>query len=142
MTTPHDEVELRELLEKATPGPWTASHGGLNHKVINWSKHPDGQADHSTLVATVWPIGNNRKIATDNTDLIAAARNALPSLLDRLQKLREALDKIDARRYQGRYTVTPDMAWDEFCKANAELCAIYDEARTALSQGEVKDQTT
>jgi len=81
--TPEKIEELRGLLAKATPGPWK------NHLV-----------DDTTIVAsngfeigTTWPGGSVYNGFVDpaeqheiNAALIVAMRNALPALLDRLEK--------------------------------------------------------
>lgn len=83
MLTPEKIEELRGLLAKATPGPWK------NHLV-----------DDTTIVAsngfeigTTWPGGSVYNGFVDpaeqheiNAALIVAAINALPALLDRLEK--------------------------------------------------------
>lgn len=83
MLTPEKIDELRRLLAKATPGPWK------NHLV-----------DDTTIVAsngfeigTTWPGGSVYNGFVDpaeqheiNAALIVAMRNALPALLDRLEK--------------------------------------------------------
>lgn len=92
-TEPHPSpliARLRELLEKATPGPWNAA---------DWTQ--DDGPDHFTIEATkpggdpsIWPNGLAKIRVAETHDgerpredaaFIAAARNELPALLDLLE---------------------------------------------------------
>jgi chromosome segregation ATPase len=44
-----------------------------------------------------------------------------------------ALEKIKARRYQNRETVTPENAFEAFGRLNAEIVAIYAECDAAIT---------
>ena len=69
MTMQPDTAELRRLLTEATPGPWGAK--GMNF------------------------YGNHMVLGTSsavNADLIVAAVNALPGLLDRIEELEAVAD--------------------------------------------------
>ena len=74
-----DRTELRRLLDEATPGPWEAEGSQL------WG--PDG-----VLVAAV----REHSTIVDRPDaqLIAAAVNALPGLLDQLDAAEAALARV------------------------------------------------
>lgn len=88
-----DTNELRKLLEKATPRPWAVSHGDESWEVVQTK--PDGTPD----------FGARRKAFDDGSaggeygpscntvtrDLIVAAVNALPAMLDELDALRADL---------------------------------------------------
>jgi hypothetical protein len=68
---------LRELLAKATPGPW-AVHTHANWKIMDSKRW---------LVADIaWKAeeGNHQGESSDNAALIVAAINALPALLEAL----------------------------------------------------------
>lgn len=103
-TTP-SVSQLRALLEKATPGPWQAmrdSHRTIvpsshSHLLLGGSILPDEDARRFA-----WPIARmcdpnglprwTAEQTTDNAALIAAAVNALPTLLDELESLRQERD--------------------------------------------------
>lgn len=87
MTTPLTDEEikrLRELCEKATPGPWESTgyddHPGDQGWYVN-ALQPGG------AVAVALPY--NRRAEADHL-LIIAARTALPRLLDEVDRLKEA----------------------------------------------------
>lgn len=132
MTTPQDERELRALVEKATPGPWYAYPGG----VVTFEPG-DPEADPIDEVSVCRRHDNNR--------LIAASRNALPALLDRLEKMRGALTDLLAAEDAVAQEEYGDDGMEKFRRGDPYrwLSAARTRARNALSQGEVnKDQTT
>jgi len=85
MTPPDPIHELRALLAKATPGPWT----------LDPSKEWIVQTAH--LTRDVWIIPKT----TADIEFIAAARNALPAILERVERAerenRELSDALTAR---------------------------------------------
>ncbi|NUR19371.1 MAG: hypothetical protein HOQ12_07530 [Gemmatimonadaceae bacterium] len=95
--------ELRALEAKATPGPWAWEARGV------WTEHPDGMggpildephprdAATGTLgyVGDSYPRGINHP--SENMQLIAEMRNALPGLLDEIVRLRSALSESERR---------------------------------------------
>jgi len=87
--TPTDIAALRALVEKATPGPWSAEmFGSLLRDAHNKWDGPPGCEDGIDGFHTPGWEGD----PWVDGDLIAAARNALPSLLDEVEALREALE--------------------------------------------------
>lgn len=96
-------AKLRELLERATPGPWesltppqheaTSRHGAAVRKGI------DGIAD----VVRVDHLGSSTEA---NAALIAAAVNALPRLL----AVAEAAEEMFKERYREEWDVQPLLA--------------------------------
>jgi len=84
--------ELRRLADAATPGPW-----------FQWtragdiSSEPEDGCIASTLLTYVDDEGCTVATAQGNADcaFLAAARTAVPSLLDRLAVLRKALRYLD-----------------------------------------------
>lgn len=86
-----DLRKLRELLGKATPGPW--KNHGRQPKAIGV---PHSAVAAKTLLARVYSeaFGDTEQ-ETANAELIAAAVNALPGLLDECEMLRK-----DAARYR------------------------------------------
>jgi hypothetical protein len=93
---------LRELLEKATPGPW-------QHSGQNWRNEPDRHNRYivgnihesepdddepctvSTAVAIVCGNETSGQIAPDTADLICELRNVAGPLLDRIEQLEKLL---------------------------------------------------
>lgn len=83
--TPEQRAELRRLHEAATPGPW--------------SKRGSGVYFHNSWPYA--PVVDDDRIGPENALLIAAARNALPALLDAADErdaLRERLAEVTRDR--------------------------------------------
>lgn len=88
-----DEIErLRELREKATPGPWEVQDG------CSWRRIGAGGKDGNVLYPTNCRHDGHPDLSSGrgedraaNLDLIVAAVNALPKLLDVAEIAREAL---------------------------------------------------
>ena len=76
-------TELRRLLAEATPGPWRIAKKDTGRRVVG--------CDGKTAACAT---GKDRIVGKHNAELIAAAVNSLPDLLDERDKLREALQKI------------------------------------------------
>ena len=96
-TTP-DLAELRRLAEAATPGPWAARYG------VSWE---------ARVCATTGSLADVD--STANAELIAAAVNALPGLLDaaaerdalaakveRVRELHKSSGDAETQGYTGR----------------------------------------
>lgn len=66
-----------------------------------------------------------------------AQRDKIVAEIDRL---RATLKSIADQRNEERGTVTPEMAWEAFGKANARLCAIYEIARNAYQQSALQEK--
>lgn len=121
--------ELRELLDKITPGEWgTAYRRGDDWNSVVYPK--DALGDE---ICQCFHDPNNIDECEANTRFIAAARNAMPALLDEVERLRKAL-RIIANKRSGvlRHKgpdANPKEALTEVC---AILCQIRDEALTAL----------
>lgn len=71
-----DLKRLRELAEAATPGPWTA---GRSAHHLGWNLYRDGGIDVSEPSAG---------FDESDADFIAASREAVPALLDEVERLR------------------------------------------------------
>jgi len=82
-----DKAALRELLEKATPGPWST--------YVRRGAAISVGASHNLTVATIAvpPVGYH----VANAHLIAAARESLPALLAENEALRA---ELQARQWQ------------------------------------------
>ena len=81
MAEPLDLERLRELLAKATPGPWRVHEGT---QPWNGSLVADGEDKDGPTVTLILGRANN--------DLIVAIVNAAPTLLRRLEAAELALD--------------------------------------------------
>ena len=103
-------AEIRERVEKATPGPWNWEHRGV------WTEHPDGlfgpildqpgpkDAAKGTLgyVGDSYPRGIN--CPSENMEFIAHAREDVPFLLDRIAVLeRECAEYALAAAFYGEH---------------------------------------
>lgn len=95
---PEQREELRRLNEAATPGPWGHNAHGT---VARIERHMD---DWSDSVAC--------RCESQDADLIAAMRNALPALLDvieeadrEVERLREGM-QVQIERYERLYKHT------------------------------------
>lgn len=82
----HDE--LRELCDKATPGPWYGHDCYIpDNSEVPLDRHKCSRTMTDTkynVIADIW--GADRMQA--NVDFIAAARTAIPQLLDEIERLR------------------------------------------------------
>ena len=85
-----DTNELRKLLAAATPLPWAVSYGDESWVVVGTK--PDGAPDlwaRRTVFDDGSAWGEYGPSCTGATrDLIVAAVNAMPALLDELDRLR------------------------------------------------------
>lgn len=103
---PNERKRLRELAEKATPGPWTTERPFLSMGIMDVSGvipsanlHPEepykvettythGTKSYSKAVAVPsHGIVKDKSDAANNMDFIAAARTAVPQLLDLVEEL-------------------------------------------------------
>lgn len=79
-----DVQQLRELLDKATPGPWKLERSTgdeLNFVGIEWD-------------ARGWWAKDSTLLTEPNAALIVAAVNGLPGLLARLDALEEENERL------------------------------------------------
>jgi hypothetical protein len=95
---PVDVQRLRELCEKAEPGPWTVvTHDG--RKNIGIDSAEVSAMDHGGVVAnlhiTAWK--QDKRDARPSAAFIAAARTAIPACLDEIEDLLRLL--IRAKQY-------------------------------------------
>lgn len=113
-------AHLRRLLAEATPGPWervtvgnhdqrhAAGMAFLNVMAVRSEDNPEIDFSDLTYVRSGWPnvcmTGNGPK-QTDNADLIVAAVNALPVLLDVVDAAR-AVSEMRTKRFAEAYITT------------------------------------
>ncbi len=98
-----DYAELRRLEQAATPGPWSAESCGND---ACWCQVISDGTD-----VGVAPSG---AIDRCNAGFIAAARNALPAILDRLEKLEVAAEAA-------RIVMDSQVGYGEFSAACDQL---------------------
>jgi hypothetical protein len=72
------------------------------------------------------------------TQFMAEALDALPLISASHDDLVKALESILGWQPDDRQTVTPENAFDEFSKANATLCAIFETAELALARAKAQ----
>ena len=121
-----DEVsmveQLRQLEQAATPGPWGAADGG---SFGGWWLSINGDPSNRTLAAV--PEGY-----LPDAELIAAARNCLPALLDIAEAAQEYVD------FKGWAPLAEDLRC-ESCDAHVDTddhtsACRYDALRAALAR--------
>ncbi len=87
--------QLRELLAKATPGPWKIQDG------CSWRRIGTDRGDGNVLCPTNHSGDGHPDLTANGGDtyanlkLIVAAVNALPALLSELEQLRSELERRD-----------------------------------------------
>lgn len=150
MTQPVDIEAMRQLLERATAGPWAyrpqehddwgfirttrATEDGW-HPVVAIARDVSDHEDHDAHRAS------KTDPAEGNAGLIVAAVNALPSLLTELEALRaergrmvEALEPF--AKYRGSDEYLRSASDDGLCQAVSFTAGDYRRARTALQRKE------
>ncbi len=94
MTSPITAEQIAEwkaLAEKATEGPWTTGQAG-NLRVYG----PDGSGVYSGPICEAI-----RTTQRPDISFIAASRTAVPALIAEVEKLRQALRKIERAQHSG-----------------------------------------
>lgn len=91
--TAEELAELRRLHEAATPGPWTSrkaymdTDGAFDYGIVG---HVDGEL--RVIAETFGRVAVSKfPPAKESAEFIAAARNALPRLLDEIERLRAVI---------------------------------------------------
>jgi hypothetical protein len=99
-------AKLRDLLAAATPGPWTDGDNEWDIHAVEFTEHDDdcGEDCSGMHASTIVECARDYDLGTKNDrDLIVAAVNALPQLLDELEAERQRIveleqDVLDERR--------------------------------------------
>lgn len=78
--------ELKELCERATPGPWSTAFGDSIVSVLR----PDGGELLATMTKRYWEKYDDEDAAT--AAFVAASRTAIPALIEQVEMLRAALE--------------------------------------------------
>lgn len=102
-TTPDGRAELRKLAETATPGPWhwddhrvpTLYGRGGTPGVYVWEAEVL-EASHNGECGCRAACTLELEVTPPNAELIVAARNALPTLLDALDRVQALADEFRA----------------------------------------------
>lgn len=93
MTPPHKIKELREICEKATPGPWVQEHFYVSARIAGG--RPNGEiivcVQGTALKDNRYPFNQQ----CNNAEFIAQARSALPELLDYVEELEKANESLN-----------------------------------------------
>jgi hypothetical protein len=104
---------------------------------VRWIKWLLRYIDCSTIRGEAEAVGLRRvqeleKEVQWHKDNSARRGEADAVLLRRVTELKQALQWIDQQRYTDRNTITPDNAFEQWARLNADLVAIMDKARAAL----------
>lgn len=130
----HDE--LRRLAEAAYEGPWWVS-GQWPQSVYRWDDPEDPERE---AVTVAYVNGGSYRNMQATAEFIAAARNALPGLLDEIDRLRSNFAALEALRSD-----LPDhtereafsRAFDEVRAERDALRAKVERVRRALAETEI-----
>jgi hypothetical protein len=87
-----DIKTLRELCEKATPGPWKACGAEKCTCGLVWSKEIDDVVACCSTCENAGISVEGQQIRA-NMEFIAAARTALPELLEEVERLRKVFQQ-------------------------------------------------
>lgn len=94
----------------------------------------DGQGCYSTCPTMLQArVAELEAEVAWHKDASARRIKAEAVILRRVQELEAALQGIDQQRYTDRSTITPDNAFEQWARLNADLVAIMDKARAVLN---------
>lgn len=115
-----DIATLRELVEKATPGPWYVrpnpmrSDGAfIEHGALEPASPYYLDRHEAELRRSREPIALGQ-LKPEDARLVVAAVNALPALLDEVEAMRKALREVERLRFatdEGTLRVRADRMW-------------------------------
>ena len=135
MTDARVAIERLEKLEsEATPGPWEFRSGddrsGMSVDMLMANIAESGEEEEYAEVLWGDELGGHEQIA--NWDLIVAARNALPALLECARALQAAerafaLLQVDSIKHGIRFTVHDQRGLEESRAALARLVEVCGE---------------
>ena len=106
-----DLAEIAGFCERATPGPWFTvrgnDNGGASFVAVSVERFADGLwfqeggLDAHSIVAATLVVSDPYVFGPDerwdqNAEFIAAARTALPKLVDEVQTLRDRVRELEA----------------------------------------------
>jgi hypothetical protein len=80
---------LETLHKKATPGPWYVSNTGEGQPCVSYSEESDYHGYPVAIQGMIFAANNA------NMEFIAAARTAVPELIEEVRMLREELEGAD-----------------------------------------------
>jgi hypothetical protein len=94
----------------------------------------DGQGCYSTCPTMLQARVAELKVEVAWHKYASARRGEAEAvILRRVQELEAALQWIDQQRHSDRNTITPDNAFEQWTRLNADLVAIMDTARAVLN---------
>lgn len=134
--TPARKAELRALCEAATPGPWEshALGGGKGHGSHYSVRRDDGISDADSHVA-VCKRGNHDNAR--NAAFIAAARTAIPELLDALEAAENERRGVGTAEARSIAKKVRDAALEEAAReAEKSFCCVCGGALLVPDDGE------
>lgn len=116
-----DRAALRRLAEAASPGPWRACWYGPNEPTMLERVQIHAPDDEGPLIADFFTGGEEAPKQQDNAEFIAAARTAVPALLD-------ALDAAEARIGAVRRAAEAVVKWAESVADEDEFSSLAEAA--------------
>ena len=139
-----DRDQLRELAENATPGPWEADLDRHGETRGIWPTVPGEEQIIGAYIAADGYDSQGWSGGTDeNLEFIAAARTAVPQLLDQIDQQEAELDSWMTRAYEAEKRVwqaeTRLSGWMEHWNATARTGAV-DEVAAILEANARADQ--
>jgi hypothetical protein len=104
--TPQRIAETRELIAKATAGPWHPSDGSMEGFPGSWDVTGSDNCGIASIADTASVAAFPRDVRA-NAEFIAASRTSLPDALDDLDTLSQQLAAVTAERDALRLKVNP-----------------------------------
>lgn len=90
--TPEGRDRLRELAENATPGPWEARRG--SQWDFDGSQVAQSSVRRADRAAITWDDHGGEVFVPADAEFIAAAREAVPALLDALDEAEAVVERV------------------------------------------------
>lgn len=113
--TPAELAELRRIEQAATPGPWGVEYDGPDGACVR-TEQPETDMPHLSKEKHVACYCFNGQLENPEADatFIAAARNALPALLDEVERL-QAIVRDLAKHDPGEGGLEGEPMYCRFC---------------------------
>lgn len=93
--TPDELARLKLLAEKATPGPWfvVGARAKIKYEQCHMISRYDEADKKDENIAVVW-YDEKTGLGLSDAAFIASSREAIPSLIAEVERLREALKEL------------------------------------------------